>query len=81
MMAFMKKPMTVEEFRDALNDLVSQVEDPNSEVNEVLAEGALLVSDLRQFDAVLADKTQALFDSVSGLVEYVKSRKEIKQLH
>lgn len=81
MMTFMKTPMTMKEFRDVLNDLISQVEDPNSVVNEVLAEGALLVSDLRQFDAVLADKTQALFDSVSGLVEYVKSRKEIKQLH
>ncbi len=75
-MHFMNKPMTLEEFREGLNDLVAEVEDPNSEISVMMTEGTGLSSQLREFDPILADKMQLIFDNVGDLVSYVKSRKE-----
>jgi len=72
----MKTPMTKEEFRAGLNDMLADAADPNGELAYILKDGKEFIADSAQFDPTFAAKLQTILDSFTDLVTYVKSRNE-----
>ncbi len=77
MMAFMKKPpMSLEDFRVGLNDMLADAADPHGELASIMEEGKEFISESAKYDTIFADKLQTCLDSFVDIVEYVKARAE-----
>jgi len=71
--------MTKEEFQAGIQEILDDVEDPNSEFNTVfLKEGKEYAEEVKAFDPILAEKVVTLIKGFEDLASYVRSRSERK---
>lgn len=65
------------EFQESIQEVLAELNDPNSEFNTVLIkEGREFEAEMREHDPILGDKIAAIVASFEGLRDYVKSRTE-----
>lgn len=70
--------MDKQEFREGMLDAIEAMKDPDDEIHKMVPEGRELANELRPFDPVLATKVDNIADSIQGLIDYIKSRAEVK---
>ncbi len=69
--------MTKEDFQAGIQEILEDVNDPDSEFNTVfLKEGREYAEDVKAYDPLLSDRILAIIQSFADLATYVKSRSE-----
>ena len=70
------KPLTLEDFKAAVDNIVADANDPSSELTLLLEEGRHYEVEAAKFDAEFARRIGLIVSSIDGLVKYAQSRME-----
>ncbi len=69
--------MTRDEFREQVREAIDDIADPDGEYSHVLAEMRSDAAKVREYDAALSAKIEAIAVAVEELGAYLKDRGEV----
>lgn len=70
--------MTKQEFKELIEVIVEDIQDPDSELNEIVREGSRDLADIAVHDQGLADRMKVIIDGFVEIGRYVRERGELK---
>jgi hypothetical protein len=68
--------MTKQEFLDGIKQGAHDLNDPDSQFSQVVAEGHELSAELSEFDPMMGAKVEAIVTAIQDLGTYIKLRGE-----
>ncbi len=70
------KPLTLEDFRAMVDNMIKEANDPHGEASLLIAEGRHYVNETAKFDMDFARKVGLVVSSIEDLVKYARERKD-----
>ena len=68
--------ITREEFREGLEELVEDFNDPDGSLPRAIADGKVAAEEVMPYDPILAAKITTIVSSIEDFISYAKTRAE-----